>query len=93
MVGKTLGHYKILEPLGKGGMGEVYRAWDKKLDRDVAIKVLPEDFASNPQTTSLHWSAHSPFWGECAHDSARRQRMFQTRHQVNTRGAVGAVWM
>ncbi len=48
MVGKTLGHYEILEPLGKGGMGEVYRARDTKLDRDVAIKVLPEDFASDP---------------------------------------------
>ncbi len=48
MVGQTLGHYEILEPLGKGGMGEVYRARDTTLDRDVAIKVLPEDFASDP---------------------------------------------
>jgi serine/threonine protein kinase len=47
MVGKTLGHYEILEPLGKGGMGEVYRARDTKLDRDVAIKVLPEDLATD----------------------------------------------
>ncbi len=39
MVGKILGHYEILEPLGKGGMGEVYRARDTKLDHDVAIKV------------------------------------------------------
>ena len=49
MVGKTLGHYEILEPLGKGGMGEVYRARDTKLNRDVAIKVLPEDFATDPE--------------------------------------------
>ena len=47
MVGKTLGHYEILEPLGKGSMGEVYRARDTKLDRDVAIKVLPEDLAAD----------------------------------------------
>ena len=47
MVGKTLGHYEILEPLGAGGMGEVYRARDTKLDRDVAIKVLPEDFETD----------------------------------------------
>ncbi len=49
MVGKTLGHYEIIEPLGAGGMGEVYRARDTKLDRDVAIKVLPEDFATDPE--------------------------------------------
>jgi len=49
LVGKTLGHYKILEPLGKGGMGEGYRARDTKLDRDVAVKVLPEDLADDPE--------------------------------------------
>jgi len=49
MVGRTLGHYEIIEPLGAGGMGEVYRARDTKLDRDVAIKVLPEDLAKDPE--------------------------------------------
>ena len=41
MVGKNLSHYKILEELGRGGMGIDYRAEDTKLDRTVAIKVLP----------------------------------------------------
>ena len=43
--GTRLGVYDILTPIGAGGMGEVYRARDTKLDRDVAIKVLPDLFA------------------------------------------------
>jgi eukaryotic-like serine/threonine-protein kinase len=45
MIGKILGHYQITSEIGKGGMGEVYQAKDRKLGRDVAIKVLPEEFA------------------------------------------------
>ena len=47
--GTKLGQYEILSPLGEGGMGEVYRARDTHLDRDVAIKVLPEDFADDTE--------------------------------------------
>jgi len=47
--GKTLSHYKVIEKIGQGGMGEVYRAEDTNLDREVAIKVLPEQFTNDPQ--------------------------------------------
>ena len=46
--GTTLGPYEIQAPLGAGGMGEVYQARDTKLDRDVALKVMPEAFTSDP---------------------------------------------
>jgi eukaryotic-like serine/threonine-protein kinase len=46
--GSRLGPYEIISPLGAGGMGEVYRARDRKLDRDVAIKVLPDSVAADP---------------------------------------------
>jgi eukaryotic-like serine/threonine-protein kinase len=47
MIGRMLGHYQITSEIGKGGMGEVYQAKDQKLGRDVAVKVLPGEFAKD----------------------------------------------
>src|SRR6202162_5717179 len=50
--GTKLGTHKVLAPIGAGGMGEVYQAHDTKLGRDVAVKVLPEAFAHDPDRLS-----------------------------------------
>jgi eukaryotic-like serine/threonine-protein kinase len=47
-LGSTLGPYKIVAAIGEGGMGEVYRARDSKLGRNIALKVLPDSFAADP---------------------------------------------
>ncbi|MBN1569169.1 MAG: hypothetical protein JXA73_15065 [Acidobacteria bacterium] len=70
MIRKTLVHYDITSPLGKGGMGEVYRAKDQKLGRDVAIKVLPEKFARDPERVARFQREAGPNKTACQTGSA-----------------------
>ena len=49
LAGRTLSHYQVVSLLGAGGMGEVYLARDQRLDRTVAIKILPGDLAGDPE--------------------------------------------
>ena len=73
--GARIGAYEVLAPIGRGGMGEVYRARDTRLKRDVALKILPESFATDPERLArFQREAEVLAWPRCggSHADVRR---------------------
>ena len=84
--GSRLGPYEVLSPLGAGGMGEVYRARDTRLGREVAIKVLPESLGSDPERLKR-------FEREARSASALNHPNIVTIHDIGSAGAVSYIAM
>ena len=86
MIGRRLSHYDVIESLGAGGMGEVYRARDSRLHRDVAIKVLPAD-------RSLSETARVRFQREAMAASSLNHPNIITMHEINAEGDTDFIVM
>jgi serine/threonine protein kinase len=79
--GTRLGPYEILSPLGTGGMGEVYRARDSKLKREVALKVLPIVFARDPERM-LRFQREAELLAALNHTEVRCEDLRESPGQV-----------
>jgi serine/threonine protein kinase len=79
--GQSIAHYRIAPKVGEGGMGEVYRATDTKLNRDIAIKVLPDAFAQDPNRMA-RFASRSPGVGVAQSSEYRGNlRRGRSRHR------------
>jgi len=81
-IGQTLGHYCIVEKIGAGGMGEVYRARDKHLARDVAIKVLPHGSLTN-ESARRHFHKEALILSQLNHPNVATIHDFDTQEGVD----------
>lgn len=83
---RTLLHHEILEKLGQGGMGEVYHARDQKLGRDVALKILPAEFAAGAERRTR-------FEREARAVAARKHPHIVTLHSIEEADGVHFITM
>lgn len=88
MVGRRLGHYQILEKLGRGGMGEVYRARDEHLSREVALKILPASLVSDPERL-LRFRREAQLLASLNHSNVAQVYGLETEDAASVGGAVG----
>ena len=95
--GSRVGIYQVVEMIGVGGMGEVYRATDSRLDRPVAIKTLPEEFSADPERLAerpdvrlVPWNARPQEWNAALLDAAKSPSRIESAATLAADLAVGA---